>query len=59
MIKRRFKFLLAVSVFAFMFAGSALADEVQSLLDYYVSEFKPEKALLIIQYKPDETGGRL
>ena len=56
MIKRRFKFLFAVSLFAFMSAGAVYADDVQSLLDYYVNEFKPEKALLVIQDKPDETG---
>ena len=47
--------LLFMFLFA-LFSGTSYADDVQNLLNYYVREFKPEKALLIIQDKPDETG---
>ena len=56
MMKRRFILLFALFIFVFTVIPSVYADDVSGLLDYYVREFKPERALLVIQDKPDNTG---
>ncbi len=50
------KFKLLSVLFVLMLSSTCYADDVQSLLDFYVNEFKPEQALLVIQDKPDNTG---
>ena len=56
-VKRKLDFFAVLSLFMLMFAGTGYSDDdVSGLLDYYVNEFKPEKALLVIQDKPDDTG---
>lgn len=50
------KFKLLSVLFVLVFNSTCYADDVQSLLNFYVNEFKPEKALLVIQNKPDDTG---
>lgn len=48
-VKRRLNFFAVLSLFMFVFAGTGYSDDdVNCLLDYYVNEFKPEKALLVI-----------
>ncbi len=62
MIKRKIKLLTAVSLSLLVVVVSGLScfarasHSVQNLLNFYVRQFDPEKALLIIQDKPDETG---
>lgn len=61
---RNFKSLFMLSFVMFVVLASCLScyaragqnDDVQNLLNFYVRQFKPEKALLIIQDRPDETG---
>ncbi len=53
---RKIKIVMTAVVCMLIAQCSCYADDVQSLLNYYVNEFKPEKALLIIQDKPDDTG---
>ena len=53
---RRLKLSLSFTLLFSLLVSTSYADDVQNLLNYYVREFKPEKALLIIQDKPDETG---
>ena len=55
-MKRKIILLSAVLACMFMFNTASYADDVQSLLDFYVNQFTPENALLIIQDKPDDTG---
>ena len=55
-MKRKIILLSAVLACMFMFNTASYADDVQSLLDFYVNQFTPENALLIIQDKPDNTG---
>ena len=43
-------------IIALLFSVPCFADEVDDLLNYYVQEFKPEKANLIIAEKPDASG---
>lgn len=48
-VKRRLDFFAVLSLFMLVFAGTGYSDDdVSGLLDYYVNEFKPEKALLVI-----------
>ncbi len=55
-MKRKIILLSAVLACLFMLNTASYADDVQSLLDFYVNQFTPENALLIIQDKPDNTG---
>ncbi len=43
-------------MFVISACSACYADEVQSLLDFYIREFKPETALLTISEQPDNTG---
>ena len=62
MIKRRINIILkrrfasVICLFVLLLSGASYADDVQNLLNFYVKKFKPEKALLVIQDKPDSTG---
>lgn len=56
MVVRKIKLLFVFSLCLFVLTGTCFADEVDGLLNFYVRKFQPEKALLIIQDKPDESG---
>ncbi|MBR0252110.1 MAG: DUF2993 domain-containing protein [Synergistaceae bacterium] len=55
-MKGKLKFIVFALILTFLFSSSCFADEVNDLLDFYVKKFRPEKALLVISGKPDETG---
>ncbi|MBQ6738983.1 MAG: DUF2993 domain-containing protein [Synergistaceae bacterium] len=55
-MKGKLKFIVFALILTFLFSSSCFADEVNDLLNFYVKRFRPEKALLVISGKPDETG---
>ena len=55
-MKGKLKFIVFALILTFLFSSSCFADEVNELLNFYVKKFRPEKALLVISGKPDETG---
>ncbi|MBQ6435045.1 MAG: DUF2993 domain-containing protein [Synergistaceae bacterium] len=55
-MKGKLKFIVFALILTFLFSSSCFADEVNDLLNFYVKKFRPEKALLVISGKPDETG---
>lgn len=52
---RKFEFIFMTAIIL-SFANTGHADEVQDLLNFYVTKFQPERALLVISDKPDNTG---
>ncbi|MBQ7067648.1 MAG: DUF2993 domain-containing protein [Synergistaceae bacterium] len=55
-MKGKLKFIVFALILTFLFSSSCFADEVNDLLNFYEKRFRPEKALLVISGKPDETG---
>ncbi len=52
----RFKKVILLLCFSFIFINEAAADDVEKLFNFYIKKFTPEKAVLLISEQPDKSG---